>query len=319
MVYGLNSFFTPEETQLKRSLYALSLSISLLLPSFSSLAAEEVALKEEVANVPNFPKEKLPLKKVALSSVNVRVGVHLERLTLISGEGNTEKKVLAGVMAGAFSLLGAGRGTDFAEKEPLEDHLTSADAQKIADDIAKLITDAVSANGLELVPPEQITPTPAYAAVEGESKITTDTENVKGNMFKPSYFFGYQQVPVLGYKFRKKQTIFFGVPSDNASTRVREASGVPLTLAWSVSVVNDRKVMRIRELSLSCYGQGPGPLSDGDDKIWATVAVDPDTLSVPSGESHQNLAYWATLSPQVSTATHSMMKRMTEKFASVSP
>lgn len=293
----------------------LSLCLGLLVAGSSSYAADGVALKEQFANVPNFPKEQLPVKKVAISAMNLKLGVHLERLTLLSGEGNTEKKVMSGLLAGAVTLMGAGRGIDFADKEPLEEHLSSADAQKIADDIARLLAEAVSASGLELVPPKTVTAAPGYAATEGEAKITTDTENIRGSLFKPSYFFAYQQVPVMGYKFRKKPSLFFGIPTDSASARVREIAGVPLTLAWTVSIVNDRKVMRVNELTLNCFG--PAAASGGavDDKLWASVSIEPDSISASSGESHKNLDYWSTMAPKFSDATKAMTKSVADKFA----
>lgn len=297
---------------MSRAAWALTLALG--LSSWSGMAAAaELAIREQFAFVPSFPKELLPVKKVALSGMNVRLGVHLERLTLLSGEGNTGKKVTAGLLAGATTLMGMGGGIDFAEKEPIEDHLPAADAQAIADDIAKLLAEAVAQSGMELVAPTEVTAAPAYAAAEGESKITNDTENIKGSLFKPSFFFGYQQVPVMGYKYRKKPFLNFGFPTDATSTRVRASVGVPLTLAWTVSLVNDRKVMRVRELTLNCFGPAGGNATE--DKLWASVTLDPDTLSVASGESHKNLEYWAALSPQLAGASKDMAKRLADKFA----
>jgi hypothetical protein len=300
---------------MKRIFCTLSASLGLFVLGGSAMAADGIAMQEQYSNLPYFPKERLPIKKVAVSAMNVKLGVHLERLSLVSGEGHSDKKLTAGLLAGAATLLGGVGGADFAEKEPLEDHLPAADAQVIANEIGKMLTVAVEQSGLELVPAKVITSAPGYAAIEGDAKITTDTENIKGNLFKPSYFFGYQQVPIMGYKFRKKHTVLFGAQSDEASTRVRELANVPMTLAWTVSVVNDRKVMRVRELTLTCFGQGAGPMSSGDDKVWATVSIDPDSISTPSGESHKNLEYWAALSPKLAEATKTMMKRVSEKLA----
>ncbi len=300
---------------MKKTRIPLWLGVGLLCALLSTAGRAELSFQEQYANIPYFPKEKLPVKNVALNAVNVKLGVHLERLTLISGEGNMDKKITAGLLAGAMTLLGGVGGGDFAEKEPLEEHLSSADAQHIADEIGTILTQAVQQSGLELVPPETITTAPGYAGVEGESKLTTDTENIKGNLFKPSYFFGYQQVPVLGYKFRKKPSFLFGTPSDNAATRVREIAGTPLTLSWSVSVVNDRKVMRVRELALIFWGQGAGSMSGADDKPWASIALEPDSLNVATGESHKNLEYWSALAPGFTEAAKTMAKRIAEKFA----
>jgi hypothetical protein len=281
------------------------------------LAADDLQLKEQFSNVSYIPKERLPIKKVAVSGMNIKLGVHLERLTLISGEGNTDKKVMSGLLAGAATLLGGGRGggMDFAEKEPIEDHLTSADAQRIANEIGAMLMTAATQNGFDLVPANVVTSAPGYANVEGEAKLTTDTENIKGNLFKPSYFFGYQQVPVMGYKFRKRG--LFGGFSDNASTRVRDIAGVPMTMAWTVSVVNDRKVMRVRELTVNFYGQGFGAMDGGDDKPWASVSLEPDSLSTPSGESHKNLEYWSALAPKFGAASREMIRRFADKLAAV--
>lgn len=297
---------------MKRAVQVLTLGLGLSFGGSVALAAD-APIKEQFGSAAYFPKELLPVKKVAISAMNVRLGVHLERLTLLSGEGNTGKKVTAGLLAGATSLIGMGGGIDFAEKEPIEEHLPAADAQTIADDIAKLLSEAVAHSGMELVAPTSVTASAGYGSTEGETKITYDTENIKGSLFKPAYFFGYHQVPVLGYKYRKK-SFFDLVSSDTTATRVREVAGVPLTLAWSVSVVNDRKVMRVRELTLYCFGPASASASK-EDKLWASVSLEPDALSVPSGESHKNLAYWAALSPQVGALTKDMAKRVATQFA----
>ena len=197
----------------------------------------------------------------------------------------------------------------------------TADSSRQANQLATAAVQVAEAGavsehlGVTLAPPESITSAPAYVAAEGETKITTDTENIKGSLFKPSYFFGYQQVPVLGYKFRKKPSLFFGVPTDNASTRVREIAGVPLTFSWNVTVVNDRKVMRVRELTLNCFGLAAATGTPGDDKLWASVSIEPDSISAPSGESHKNLEYWSTMAPQFLDAAKAMSKLVADKFA----
>jgi hypothetical protein len=300
---------------MRRFLLAFIATLNLFAICGVVMASDDFQLKEQFSNVSYIPKERLPIRKVAVSGMNIKLGVHLERLTLISGEGNTEKKVMSGLLAGAATLLGGGRGIDFAEKEPIEDHLTSADAQRIAEEIGKMLMDAATQSGFDLVPASVVTGAPGYADVEGESGLTTDTENIKGSLFKPSYFFGYQQVPVMGYKFRKRG--LFGGFSDNASTRVREITGVPMTMAWTVSVVNDRKVMRVRELTVNFYGQGFGAMDGGDDKPWGSVSIEPDSLSTPSGESHKNLEYWSSLAPKFDAASKEMIKRFADKLTAV--
>lgn len=297
---------------MKKTWLNWSLGLGLLGVFVPTMATAEVDFQEQFSSISYLPKDILPIKKVAISAVNVKVGVHLERLTLLSGEGNTDKKITAGLIAGAMTILGGSGGMDFAEKEPLQEHLPPADAQRIADEIGTMLKDAVNQSGLELVAPETVTATPGYAAVEGETKITTDTEKIKGGMFRPDYFFGYQQVPVLGYKFLNKSASFFGVPSNAAATRVREVAAVPLTLAWSVALVNDRKVMRVRKLSLSFWGQSNG---SGEDMQWASIELAPDSLSVPSGESHKNLEYWAAMAPSFADTVKTMVKRAADKFA----
>jgi hypothetical protein len=66
-------------------------------------------------------------KKLVLAASNVKVGVGLERLSLISGEGNMDKKMLGGAMALAANL--AGIKGDFASREPIAEHLTQDDAE----------------------------------------------------------------------------------------------------------------------------------------------------------------------------------------------
>lgn len=48
----------------------------------------------------------------------------LERLTLLSGEGHTGKKVAGAAGAAALTMLGLGSGQDMAAREPLEEHLS---------------------------------------------------------------------------------------------------------------------------------------------------------------------------------------------------
>ncbi|WP_156802332.1 hypothetical protein [Leeia oryzae] len=277
----------------------------LTLTPWLSQAADDPFPIEEKNNVLKYAKDILPVTKVAISGLNVKLGVHLERLTLLSGEGHTDSKVTSGLLAGAFTLMGAGSGVDFASREPVEDHLSADMAKAIAADIATAVVGAVQQNKLELVPPDTVTSAPFYGKVKGEVALTTDTENVKGGLFKPDYYFGYQQVPVLGYKYRSPG--MFDISDSEVSPKVRELAGVPVTLAWSVKVVNDRKTMRVIELSLKCLGKGQG-FGNGDQPLlW--LSMKPDALSVPSGESHKNLEYWSALSPKFAMAVNSMMQK----------
>jgi hypothetical protein len=247
-------------------------------------------------------------KKLAVSGINVSEGVHLERLTLLSGEGHTGKKLASAALAGAFTMMGAGAGTDFASREPVEDHLSEADAKKMGDDIAKILNNALQASGLDMMDNKAVQALPAFAKSEGEKGLTKDTQFIKGKMFNPDLYLGYYNVPVAGFKYRSAG-IFSGASSDDFAAAIQDATGSPLVLAWQVNVVNDRKVMRVRDLTLRCYGKREGWMG-GNGKLLLSLSVNPDEISVPSGESHKNLEYWKALSPKFEEAAKAIAERL---------
>lgn len=252
-------------------------------------------------------------KKIAVSGMNVSLGVHLERLTLLSGEGHTGKKLAGAALAGAFTLMGAGSGTDFASREPVEDHLAEADAKKISADIAKILAGALQASKIEVMDFKAVQSLPSFAKAEGEKGITKDTQFIKGKMFNPDLYLGYYNIPAAGFKFRSAG-IFSGTSSDDFSASVQEATGAPLVLVWQANVVNDRKVMRVRDLTLRCYGKREGWMG-GNGKLLLSLSVNPDEISVPSGESHKNLEYWNALSPKFDAAAKAIAERLAFQLA----
>lgn len=286
-------------------MFRRTLFTTLTLFSLSAFAADNLSMDvhTEGMRYSEIVQNNLAVDKVVISLLNVKVGVHLERLTLISGEGNTGDKITAGLLAGAATLLGGAGGTDFASREPLAEHLPEADAQKIGDEAARLITAAIQQSGFTLVDPKKVVALPEYAKVKGESQNTTESENIKGNLFNASYFFGYHRLPELGYKYRERG--MFGAMSDDFAQPAREATGAPIALAWTVNIVNDRKVMRVRELSVQCFGK-----MGSRDSIIMSFTLKPDSIDVSSGESHKNLDYWAALAPKFSAAVQAMMQRI---------
>lgn len=245
-------------------------------------------------------------KKIPVSGMNVNLGVHLERLTLLSGEGHTGKKIASGLLAGAASLAGAGGGTDFASREPVEDHLTEADAKKINADIVKILNSALQKAGVDTADTKSVIALPAYAKLKGETKLKTDTQMVKGKMFNPDFYFGLYQMPTAGYKYMRGGLLSDG-PKDAATAAM--STGTPASIDWEVDIVNDRTVMRVRNLTLHVWASTPS-LFGNMTAPQLTISVNPDEISVPSGESHKNLEYWNALSPKFDVAAKAIAERL---------
>ena len=297
-----------------RAKCALPALATLIMASTAAMADGSMPLNEQYAmlQISEVMQSNQPVTKIVIGTVNIRLGVHLERMTLLSGEGHAGEKLASGLLAGAASLMGAGAG-DYAMREPINDHFPEADAKKIADDIAKMLSDVIVKNGLEIVDPQDVVKVPAFATLKGQDKNTTEVENIKGGLFKPSFYFVYHRIPVLGYKYRERG-MFEGV-TDDYSRAIRDATGVPISFSLTVSIVNDRKLMRVRELTLQCLGKTQGYMSNSDN-ILATISVMPDEINVPTGESHKNLDYWAALSPKFEMAVKTMVGHLVEKLPS---
>ena len=124
-------------------------------------------------------------KKMVLAGANMRVGVSLERLTLLSGEGNTDKKVLSGALALVANLSGV-RG-DFAQREPIEEHLVQSDAEKVAQEAVELLLEKFKAAGLDVEGPQAVVAAPFYANAKGDAQTTVTSESQNGGLFKKSY------------------------------------------------------------------------------------------------------------------------------------
>lgn len=285
-------------------LLAVLISSLILVGCASAPPKSEVALNAggQINNA-----EALKGKKIPVSGINVTLGVHLERLTLLSGEGHTGTKIASGLMAGAASLAGVGAGTDFASREPVGEHLTEADAKKINADIAKILNSALQKAGVETADSKNVIALPAYAKLKGETKIKTDTQMVKGKMFNPDYYFGLYQMPTAGYKYLGGGILGDG-PKD-AATATMAGTGTPASIDWEVDIVNDRKVMRVRNLTLRVWASNPS-LFGNITAPQLTLSVNPDEISVPSGESHKNLEYWNALSPKFEVAAKAIAERV---------
>jgi hypothetical protein len=246
-------------------------------------------------------------KKLPISGIQVNLGVHLERLTLLSGEGHTGSKITSGLMAGAATMIGAGGGIDFASREPVGEHFTEADAKKVNAEIVKILNAAMQKNGVDVADSKAVIALPAYAKLKGESKLKTDTQMVKGKMFNPDYYFGLYQMPTAGYKYLSGGILSDG-PKD-AATATMTGMNVPASIDWEVDIVNDRKVMRVRNLTLRVWASNPS-LFGNMTAPQLTISVNPDEISVPSGESHKNLEYWNALSPSFEKAANAIAQRL---------
>ena len=245
------------------------------------------------------------LDTLALGSVSVRVGMQLERLTLLSGEGHTGKKIASGLLAVGMGALGA-KG-DMASREPLEEHLAAADAQKIAEEVVQSVEQHFNVPGVKVVMGNAVTATPAYQSNhDGVTVATKDTLSVKTGRFSPEYFFGIWMQPAGGYAYRgpKGAASKWGMGGMGAmwgdkrfSPNVRAATGAQALATVDVFLVNTRKDFRVQEMKVRVLG----PMRNGgtDNILLDYNLEDAEALAVPVSGSHKdNYPLWQALRPQ---------------------
>jgi hypothetical protein len=268
-----------------------------LLAVASHLALAQTADFQEQGN--SLKYSATPVNKLVLANANVKVGVSLERLTLLSGEGNTDKKITAGLLAGAFTLMsmraggGMGGGVDFAEREPINEHLSQDDAAKIGQEAVALLIDKMRAAGVAVDGPEAVTAAPFYADLKGETDFTTDTAHQDGGLFKKTYYYGFYNTPVAGLKFRKPG-MFDGMGNDDLYPKARAAAGTGGALDVTLAFYNDKKVFGLFDLAVRLWGQVQGRGSDMP--MYTLVLKNKDDFSVPSG-GKDAYAYWTAFKP----------------------
>jgi hypothetical protein len=241
-----------------------------------------------------------PVSKLVLANAQVKVGVSLERLSLISGEGHEDKKITAGLMAGAMILLnmksgGRGVGMDFAEREPIEDHLKRDDATLISQEAVAIIMDKLRAAGLPVDGPDKVVSAPFYADVKGEAEVTQDTASQDGGLFKKSYYYGFYCLPVSGLKYRKPG-MFEGMGNDDLYPKARAAAGgTGGALDVNLAFYNDKKVFGLFDMGLRIWGQVQGRSSDMP--MLMQVLKNKDDFTVPSG-GKDAYTYWLAFKPK---------------------
>lgn len=242
-------------------------------------------------------KQAKPVAGLAVGAINVDVGMHLERLTLLSGEGHAGKKAAGAGLALGLSLMGVG-GVDTASREPLEDHLQETDARRIADEVAQIVQDRFSAlPDVKVVAGEAVTAAPWYAGLGGQTEMKTDKVAFSEGRFSPDYYFGYYSTPAGGYRYRP--TSKFAFSDKTFSPVVRQQTGTDLTAVVDVFLVNTRKEFRIHQLRVSLYGQAWSGQKGGDTPTFTLNLEDSGAVAVPvaKGEHKNAYAHWSALRP----------------------
>ncbi len=251
-------------------------------------------------------------KKLVIASANIKAGVSLERLSLISGEGNTEKKIFSGLLAGAAQI--AGIKGDFASREPIEEHMKQADAEKVAADTLALLMEKLKAAGLDVQGPKVVVEAPTYAAVKGEDKTTRTTESQEGGLFKKGYYYGIYQTPVAGMKFRDLTGVSgaFNLMNTDVYSNAIQAAGTPAAIDVNIGFVNDKSTFSLTGFSINVYGTAKGstkvaPYYNATLKNFASFSV--------SSGGKDTTAYWDALKPKLEVLFDDVSKRIVAAYA----
>lgn len=266
-------------------------------------------------------KQATPVAGLAVGAVNVDVGMHLERLTLLSGEGHGGKKAASAGLALGLSLMGVG-GVDTASREPLEDHLQEADARRIADEVAQIVQERFATlPGVTLVSGEAVTAAPWYAGLGGSAEMKTDKMAFSEGRFSPDYYFGYYSTPAGGYRYRPASKFAF---SDKTfSPVVRQQTGTDVTAVVDVFLVNTRKEFRIHQMRVSLYGKAWSGQKGGDTPTFILNLEDAGAVAVPvaKGEHKNANAHWSALRPLFEAQMDAAVQRIRlgVPFAPVAP
>lgn len=259
-------------------------------------------------------KTAVQVRSLALGAVNVDVGVHLERLTLVSGEGHTGKKVASGLLAGALTLAGGGGGIgggvqalgggaggiDTASREPLEEHLMPEDAKRIAADIAQIVTDSFKKMpGMKVFAGEEVTSSPFYKNITGSYEQDDHKKAVQDGRWGADYYFGYYSSPAGTYKYRPLEK--FSFTDKDFSPVVRQSLGVDAVATVSVFLANTREEFRIQDMSVKVTGISYSGQKMGDMPTLTYVLEDSGAVAVPlngKSDDKDNYAAWLNLKPQ---------------------
>ncbi len=287
--------------------------ILLLLASCISTAvvAKGTPTWKEAGNIYKS-KTAVQVQSIALGAVNVDVGVHLERLSLISGEGHMGKKVASGLLAGALTLGGIGAGVDTASREPIEEHLTPEDAKRIAADIAQIVTDRFKAMpNMKVYAGEEVTSSPFYKSVTGSYEQEDHKKHVEEGRWGAEYFFGYYSSPAGTYKYRPLEK--FSFTDKTFSPAVRQSLGVDAVAIVNVFLANTRKEFRIQEMTVKLTGIAYAGQKMGDMPTLTYTLDDSGAVAVPlAGKENDkdNYAAWLNLKPQFEAQMDAVVAKM---------
>lgn len=243
-----------------------------------------------------------PVNRLVVANVQSKVGVSLERLTLISGEGHDDKKITAGLLAGAATLLsmragggiGGAGGIDFAEREPIEDHLSKDDARRIGEEALAIVVEQLRAAGIAVDGPDKVAAAPFMAEAKGETDVSTDSAQDKGSLFRKAYYYGFYCTPIAGLKYRKPG-MFEGMGDNDYYPKARAAAGAAGALDLTIGFYNDKKVFGLHEFQGRIWGQVKG--REPDMPMYAELLKNKDEFTVPSG-GKDTLAYWQAMRPK---------------------
>jgi hypothetical protein len=277
--------------------YWLGVMLACLMSS--GLEAKGAAEWKEAGNAYKS-KMAVPVRSMAVGAVNVDVGVHLERLTLLSGEGHTGKKVASGLLAGALTLSGMGAGIDTASREPIEEHLTPDDAKKIAAEVAQLVSEHFKKlEGLKVYAGDEVTASPFYQTVTGQTTLDINKKGFQEGRWGAEYFFGYYSTPAGNYKYRPLEKFSFS--DKNFSPVVRQSLGVDTVAQVNVFLVNTRKDFRIHEMSVKVTGLSYAGQKGGDLPTLTFNLNDAGAVAIPlegKDKDKDNYGAWLALKPQ---------------------
>jgi hypothetical protein len=253
-----------------------------------------------------------PVNRLVMANVNFKMGVSLERLSLISGEGHEDKKITSGLLAGAMTLLsmkagGGAGGIDFAEREPIEDHLKKDEAALIAQEAVAILMDKLRAAGMPVDGPEKVVSAPFYADVKGSTDVTTDTAQQKGGLFKKDYYYGFYCLPVAGLKFRKPG-MFEGMGNEDLYPKARAAGGAPAGRDVTLAFYNDKKNFGLFDMGVKVWGQVQGR-ANADMPMLTEILKNKDDFTVPSG-GKDAYAYWLAFKPQFESIAVALADRV---------
>ncbi len=249
-------------------------------------------------------------KKIVLAGANVRVGVSLERLSLLSGEGNMDKKLLGGAMALAANFAGV-RG-DFASREPIEEHLKQEEAEKMAQEAVELLLEKFKAAGFDVEGPQAVVAAPFYANSKGEPKTTLTSESQSGGLFKKSYYYGIYRTAVMGLKYRDN-TGLGGLNRDTETfTKARELTGASSALELNMEIVNDKTNFGVLSLVATLWGKYKE--SSTEFPAYTAALKNTGDFKVASG-GKDTYAYWLAIKPKVALAFEDLAKHFASGLA----